>query len=97
MVEIEEPPIHFDLMNQDKVRWLIEAPKLWYLSIAKICNVHEFCWTQRHDDAMFFESQAQAEALFMALANIYPELFEDHPTARAVEHMWTDIGSDAKA
>ncbi len=71
-------------------RWLIEAPGQRYLAARKLGN-HEFHWTQDHDKAIAFRSEAQADMTMMAIRDLAPSLFDFERTlgnAKAVEHAW---------
>lgn len=73
-------------------RWLIEAPGPRYLAARKLGN-YEFHWTQDHNAAIAFRSEAQADMTMMAIRDLAPELFAFERTignAKAVEHGWMD-------
>ncbi len=78
--------------RKSEFRWLIEAPGLRYLAARQITTSHNFYWTQDHDKALYFMSEAQADAVMMAVRQIAPELFGFALTlgdAKAVEHEWS--------
>jgi len=78
-------------------RWLIEAPGARYLAARKLGN-HEFHWTQDHNEAIAFRTEAQADITMMAIRDINRQIngfdkglfgFEASlGNACAVEHGW---------
>jgi hypothetical protein len=77
--------------NDGGYRWLIEAPGQRYFAARKIGTSSDFYWTQDHDKALYFMSEAQADAVMMAVRQLAPALFAFAVTlgdARAVEHAW---------
>lgn len=77
-------------MPVEDFRWLIEAPGARYLAARKIGN-HHFHWTQDHNAAIAFRSEAQADMTMMAIRDLAPTLFDFERTlgnAKAVEHAW---------
>jgi len=78
--------------------WLIEAPGLRYLAVRKLGGGHEFHWTQKHDEAIRFQTEMQADFTMMAVRGMDRQingfdkgLFAFEATlgnAKAVEHGW---------
>lgn len=72
-------------------RWLIEAPGQHYFAARQSGSSSDFYWTQDHDKALYFMSEAQADAAMMAVRQLAPSLFGFAVTlgdAKAVEHAW---------
>lgn len=83
-------PEHNAAALADDFRWLIEAPGQRYLAARKLGN-YEFHWTQDHDAAIAFRSEAQADMTMMAIRDLAPVLFDFERTignAKAIEHGW---------
>jgi len=79
-------------------RWLIEAPGQRYLAPRCISRSYDFYWTQDHNKALVFISEAQADMTMMSLRGLAPALFGFATTlgdARAIEHAW--MGNEREA
>lgn len=71
-------------------RWLIEAPGQRYLAPRHLGD-YDFHWTQDHNEALAFRSEAQADGTMMAIRQLAPALFDFERTignAKAIEHGW---------
>ena len=72
-------------------RWIIEAPGQNYFAARKLGQNYGFYWTRDHDKALYFMSEAQADATMMAVRELAPALFGFAVTlgdAKPVEHGW---------
>lgn len=55
-------------------RWLIEAPGQRYLAVQRLSMSDNFIWTTDHDKALAFRSEAQADAMMMAVRQMDREI-----------------------
>lgn len=81
------------LAEAERYHWLIEAPGPNYLTVRNIGHQHKFHWSPDHNEAIRFNTGAQADAVMMAIRNASPELFAFAVLlrdARAIEHGWLD-------